>query len=251
MKIKSRLATSVAIVLFVLSFGNIVFSQEEAAPAAPTQTTPAATQAPAPEIPKTVPPFDFKDIYGRVVKSEDLKGWIVVYGFGNEKNADTGVEWVRNLTLEYPNVKGVLYVLVADASKYDKFMYPLVKRIVKQEYKKKLVEIKNKFNEKGLPVDFVLEDRYMMTLDIKADIFKLFGVGDSRDVIHFFIVDGDRNVRGHFTEYSDTAVKLFGQVIADREAKQAYQIKTHKRKKNMVTRYAIAGAAVWLISLAF
>ncbi|MFA6449585.1 MAG: hypothetical protein WCX65_08960 [bacterium] len=248
MKNYSRIAATLATLLFVLTFSAVSFSQEEPAP----QAAAVAPAQPAPvEIPKIAPPFDFKDIYGRVIKAEDLKNWVVVYGFGNEHNADTGIEWIKNLTLAHPNVKGVLYVIVADASKYDKLMYPLVKRVVKQEYKKKLVDIRNEFKEKGLPVDFVLEDRYMMTLDLKADIFNLFGISDSRDIVHFFIVDGNRNVRAHFTEYNQAASDLFGQVIAERDAKQAYQMKTHKRKKNMFRRYALAGAAVWLVSLAF
>jgi len=250
MKNTTRISTAAAAaVLFLLSFSNLSFSQEEQAPqqAAPAQAAPAAPL----EIPKVAPPFDFKDIFGRVIKSEDLKGWIVVYGFGNEDNADTGVEWIKKLSLAFPNTKGVLYVIVADASKYNKIMYPLVKRVVKQQYRNKMIAMKKEFSEKGMPVDFVLEDRYMMTLDMKADVFKLFGIGDDRKIVHFFFVDGNRNVRAHFTEYTDAAQNLFGQILAARDSKQAYQIKTHKRKKNMITRYALAGAAVWLISLAF
>ena len=240
------IAVFAALLLLLTISTTKCISQEEPAASAP-QAAATATQA----ITGAVPDFDFKDVYGRIVKAQDLKDWIVVYGFGNEDNADVAIGWLKNITFANPNATGVLYVSVADASKYDKIMYPFVKKVVKQEYKKKITQIRNEFTERGIPCNFVLEDRYMITIDTKANIFKLFGIGDLRKQPHLFIVDGARNVRGHFTEYSDAVPALFAKVIAERDVKKNFIMTTHAKKKNSLRRYALGAAAVWLISLAF
>lgn len=238
--------------VFLLSISIRAAAQDASAAEAPAAAAPAAAeQAPALNIPAVIPPFDFKDIYGRVVKADDLKGWIVVYVFGNDKNADTGVDWIKKITYGHPNVKGVLYVIVADASKFDKIMYPLVKRVVKEEYHKKIIEIKKEFAEKNIPIDYAVEDRYMMTLDIKGDVFKLFGVWDDRKNNQIVIVDGDRNVVAHFSAFSDEVNTAFGKTIDEREAKSSYKMVTHKRKKNMAKRALYTGAAAGLLYLIF
>ena len=244
-------------VVLLLTIGIRAAAQEQ--PSASTQTQPvqsAPAAAPAQaaagqQIPSVIPPFDFKDLFGRVVKADDLKSWIVVYVFGNEDNADTGVEWIKSISRLSPNEKGILYVIVADASKYNKIMYPLVKRVVKEDYRKNILEIKKEFSEKNIPIEFVVEDRYMMTLDLKGDIFKLFGIWDARKINHVFIVDGFRGVSAHFTEYSDAVPAAFGQALKDREAKSNYQIVTHKKKKSMMKRAVYAGALAGLLLLIF
>ncbi len=248
MKIATGVMRAAAAAVLFIAMSAVAFAAEEAAPAAAESTSQAGPQA---DIPAVVPDFDFKDVYGRVVKAEDLKNWIVVYGFGNEKNAETAIGWLEELTFSNPNAEGILYVSVADASKYQKIMYPFVKKVAKEEYKKKIGSIKRKFVERGIECKFVPEDRYMLTLDTKADIFELFGIDGHKNVPHIFIVDGNRNVLAHFTEYTEAVPAALSKALAARETAANLVMKTHARKKNVFKRWGLIGAGVLLLSLAF
>ena len=217
-------------------------------PAAPEGTILGPDQAPVAVT--VIPRFDVKDLYGRVIAGADLQDWVVLYCFGNEDTAGEGINWLKQLSLKNFDAKGILYVIVADTSKYHKALFPMVKKQAKGEYEKKLQEFTRELEENGYKYDFKLEDRYVMTLDTSAAVFKLFGIGGQRAIPHVFIVDGNGQVRGHFTQYTDAAPELLKQVLAERDAHKqaaAYQLTMKTRKRQMWKRYALFGAIGWLV----
>ena len=196
-----------------------------------------------------VPRYDIKDLYGRVIAGRDLEGWIVLYCFGNENTADEGIQWLKQLTLKHFNAEGILYVIVADTSKYHKALFPMVKKQAKSAYESSLANFKKELDEREYKYDFALEDRYIMTLDTGAAVFHLFQIKD-RAIPHVIIMDADHKVRGHYTHYTDTAADLLGQVLAEREAKKKaaeYPLTMKTRKRQMWKRYALLGAVAWLV----
>lgn len=218
-----------------------------AAAAQPAEQTLGPGQAPVSIT--AIPRFDIKDLYGRIVSAQDLDGWIVLYCFGNEDTAELGISWLKKLTLDHFNAQGILYVIVADTSKYHKALFPMVKKKAKSAYEENLANYTKELEEKGYNYDFKLEDRYVMTLDTAAKVFDLFRIKD-RGIPHIFMLDGAHTVRGHFTEYNQDAAKLLGDIIAERDAKklaEQYQLSMQVRKRQMWKRYAIIGGAAWLL----
>ncbi|HOX28840.1 MAG TPA: hypothetical protein PLQ76_06780 [bacterium] len=237
-----------AIVLIAVSImcfsGLKAMSQEQQPGAAPARVA-------ADPYMKVIPRFDVKDIYGRIFPADTLAGWIVVYGFGNDKNADEAIEWLKKITFTYPDSKGVLYVIVADSSKFPRIMYPFVKKVVKEEYEKQLAALQKKFTDMGINVNYPLDSRYIMVIDSKAELFDVFGIKGDRDKPHAFILDGNHRVRGHFTSYSDELPATLAAVMADRDKEQQFSLKTRKAKKNTMKKVAIGAAAVSLALLIF
>lgn len=243
-------------VLFLLSvltgigiFGTCPAVHADGATAATAALGTAATGV-APITVAVAPDLYIKDVFGRIITAADLNGWIVLYGFGNEDNADKAVGWIRELSLAYPNVEGVLYVLVADASGYTKVLQPFVRKVLKREYKKNMQDIKARLTEKGIKLNYALEDRCVLIADSKADFFNAFGIGDQRNLPHMIFVDANRKVRAHFTEYSDEVPKTLGKLLEERKSKQSpimTALKMSHKKKSMVARYAILGGLLWLL----
>jgi len=216
------------------------FAADNAQPAAPAQ---AAITVEKPQR------FDIKDIFGRIIKADDLKGWIIIYGFGNEDNAEQAVEWLKQLTVSFPDTQGIMYVLVADASRYNKVFQPIVKKILKKEYSKNIEDLKARFVAKNIPITYSLEDRYILVIDTKGELLDLFGIApDDRKTPHAIIVDGDHRVRAHFTQNTPELTAALGKVIEERKAQQAYAaVKMAHRKKKMWTRYALLGGLLYFV----
>jgi len=247
-----------ALIFSLTCFAHPAMAQHESAGAGQA----AATDQPAAELqgellgpgqaPVTitdVPRFDIKDLYGRVIAGKDLEGWIVLYCFGNEDTAEQGISWIKKLTLPHFNAEGILYVIVADTSKYHKALFPMVKKQAKGAYEENLADYTKELAEKGYEYNFKLEDRYIMTLDTGAAVFDLFQIED-RKIPHVFIMDGSHTVRGHFTEYNEDAAKLLSDVIAERAAQKLadeYQLTMNVRKRQMWKRYALIGGVAWLL----
>jgi hypothetical protein len=227
--------------LFLLGVFTAAARAENTAAATDTAAAAGATAA----IQTKVPWFDVKDISGRIVQGDQLKGWIVVYAFGNEDNAETGVDWLKQVAKTNPTADGVLFVIIADASKYPKVMGPFVKKVMKKEYRKEMDRIKAYLDEKNIHPPFNLEDRYLMVADTSGAYFNLFGIGGQKNIPHIFFVDGEHNIRAHFTAGSDEMVGTLSTLIADRESQKQFGLNIKKKKKNVFKRYAVIGALVW------
>ena len=130
----------------------------------PPGQEPAAPQAePAGEIlgpgqaPVTItqiPRFDVKDLFGRIIFGDDLEGWVILYCFGNEDTAEQGVGWLKKLTLSNFDAEGILYVIIADASRYHKALFPIVKKQAKGAYDEYLQDFRKQLEEKGYAYEF-------------------------------------------------------------------------------------------------
>ena len=207
----------------------------------------AFAEGPVP-VGQQVPRFDIKDINGRFIPADQLKGWIVVYGIGNEDTADKGLEWIRELTRANPDAKGVVYIVIADVHNRDsKILRPLVKKILKKEYRKNINALQKEFDEKGIKLDHPVEDNYFVVADFKSDIMKLFGVADMMQKPHGFLMDGTHTVRGYFTSYSDEIPKTFTALLAERDAQKQYAMKSQEIKGDTkIAKYLLIGALGWL-----
>ncbi len=197
--------------------------------------------------------FTIKDINNRLINAEQLKDWIIVYGFGNEKTADEAIDWLERITLEEQPGEGILFVCVADTSKHNsKILRPVVKKILKKEYRKNINKLKAALKEKNIELGYKLENRFMLVADMHADIYKLFGLNNQREKAHIVIVDGNHRVVGHFTEYSQMVPETLRLAVTQRETeKQLRRLAFKKRKKNMLVRYAVGGALGYLVYKAF
>lgn len=214
----------------------------------------ARAQQPAPEtatasytILPTVPRFDIKDIFGRIVKGQDLDGWIIIYGFGNEDNADQAVEWLRVLSKQHIHDKGILFILIGDVSKYHRVLQPTVRKELKKQYNENMGKMYKELSDEGVTIDYKLEDRCLMVADTSAAFFDLFGIGGARDIPHLFIVDGSHKVRYHFSSYSDNVSGALSGLVAENNSKQQYQLKMGTRKRQMWKRYAAIGLLGWFL----
>ena len=234
--------------LFLLVF-TLLFAAQGLAQEQPADTEqPAPSQAEPGALPvDSVPRFDVKDVYGRIINAKDLEGWIILYGFGNEDTAETAIQWLKKITFQNFQAKGVIYILIADTSKYHKILAPVVKKQLKGEYEKQLDIFRKELSERNITYDFNLEDRCIIVMDSKAELFKLFNIDDHKDVPHLFVVDGDNNIRGYANEYSDSIVDLFNEVVSDRDDKEKYSLTMHQKKRQMWKRYALGGLLIWLL----
>jgi len=193
------------------------------------------------------PRFDIVDIMGRIIRSDDLKDWIVVYGFGDEDSAEHALAMLKDLTRAEPDPKGVLFVCVADTSKHNtKILRPFVKKLLKKEYAKEVRNVEAILKEKGVVTTTKLENRYILVADMGADIFELFGISDSKNIGQGFIVDSTGVIRGHYTQYSDQMAETLRTAMASREADKMFALKTNKKKKSTWKYYAAAGVVLWL-----
>jgi len=190
--------------------------------------------------------FDIKDVFNRLIPGDELEGWIVVYGFGNEHNAEEVVGWLKEVSRLYPEEKGMIYICIADTSKYHKVLAPMVKKTLKKEYDKELERLNNWYSENGIEPGFKIEDRYIMVNDSGAGYFHAFGIGDQRDIPHVFIMDGDHRLRGYFKGEPEKMKELMGTLLTERRTNEFAKIHMKQRKKKMWKRYAVIGGLVWL-----
>jgi hypothetical protein len=214
---------------------------------ATTGTAALAEQSAPPShaLPSEISRFNIKDIYGRIIPAEQLKDWIVVYGFGNEKNAMTMVGWLKEITLAYPDTKGIMFICIAETSKYPKVMGPMVRRVLKKEYEQELETLGKKLEEKGFKQEKPLDEKYIMIADTSGAYYNHFGIGDGKDNAHVFIFDGDHTPRAYFSDYSEEMKTTLGTLLAEREEKQKFAaIQMSAKKKNTFRKYALIGAAV-------
>ncbi len=196
-------------------------------------------------LPQEISRFNIKDIYGRIIPAEQLEDWIIVYGFGNEKNAMTMVGWLKEITLAYPDTKGVMFVCIAETSKYPKVMGPMVRRVLKKEYEQELETLGKKLEEKGFKQEKPLDEKYIMIADTSGAYYDHFGIGDGKDDAHVFIFDGNHAPRAYFSEYSEEMKTTLAGLLAEREEKQKFAaIQMSAKKKNIFKKYALIGAAV-------
>ncbi|HOY64843.1 MAG TPA: hypothetical protein PLK80_12045 [bacterium] len=196
-------------------------------------------------LPSEISRFNIKDIYGRIIPAEQLKDWIVVYGFGNENNAMTMVGWLKEITLAYPDTKGIMFICIAETSKYPKVMGPMVRRVLKKEYEQELETLGAKLAEKGFKQERPLDEKYIMIADTSGAYYNHFGIGDGKDDAHVFIFDGDHVPRAYFSDYSEEMKTTLASLLAEREEKQRFAaIQMSAKKKNTFRKYALIGAAV-------
>ncbi|MFC1474933.1 hypothetical protein ACFLQK_02700 [bacterium] len=193
------------------------------------------------------PEFDIKDIMGRIIRADDLEDWIIVYGFGDEGSAEHALGMLKDLTRAEPDPKGVLFVCVADTSKHNsKILRPFVKKLLKKEYKKEIKNVEAILQEKGVETSTRLENRYILVADMKADIFQLFGISDTKNIAQGFLVDGNGIIRGHYMEYSDKMAEDLRLAMTTREADRQYALKSGRKKKSKWKYYVLGGAVLWL-----
>jgi len=200
------------------------------------------------DVGEKAPRFDIKDIHSRIIPSQQLEGWIIIYGFGNEDTANTALGYLKKATEAEPAAEGLIYVCVADTTSHNtKVLQPFVRTLLRNEYKNQINEVRSILKDKGAEYDFKLENRYILIADMQADIFKLFGIYDQRNLPHVFIVDGDHRVRGHYTEYSDDLEETLRYVLAERAGEDRYALDVKKRKRGIWKRYAVGALAAWFI----
>lgn len=231
-------AVLAAVFCAALFSGGAAFAADGEAKAAVSSNAAAVSQ---PER------FDIKDVFGKVIPGKDLDGWIIGYAFGNEKNADTAIGWLKKVGLAHPDADGVIYIIVADASTYSRVLQPVVKKIMKREYKKNMQGIKKEMVEKNIKFKYELEERFILVADTKGEIFERFGIADKKDIPHLIVVDGTHKARADFTEYSDEVPAMIGKLMDERDQAKKYAYKTSQRKKNMLPRYAALGGLLWLL----
>jgi hypothetical protein len=208
------------------------------------------TPLPAPEAAPAqlrIAPFDIKDINSRIIRADELKGWIVVYAFGNEDNADQGVAWLKEAAKTRITSDGVMFVIIADASRYPKVTAPFIKKVLKKEYRKEMDKLQGEVAEKNIVLPFKLEDRYWMIADFSGAYFAHFGIADQKNIPHIFFVDGDGNMRGHFTERTDEMVATLGALVDERDSKKLYALQITRKKKNLLRRWGLIGLGAFLI----
>lgn len=243
-----------AAVFLVLGIFAAAARAENPASAADTTSSAGATGTPATigtagatgTVKFDVPRFDIKDVNGRLIYGEQLKGWIVVYAFGNEDNAETGVGWLKEVAKTNPTEDGVLFVIIADASRYPNVMGPFVKKVMKKEYRKEIDRLEQELDERNIHPPFKMENRYLMVANMSGAYFRLFGIGDQKNVPHIFFVDGGHGVRAHYTSRTDEMVGTLGTLISERKSQNRFTLDIKKKKKNKFKRYAVIGALVWL-----
>lgn len=254
-KFSSFFAVIFAVVLMTGAFVAAQETPEQKATSIEVITTeaptPAATEAtataPAQDKPLNIERFDIKDVNGRLVHGKDLEGWIILYGFGTEKTADQSLDFLKRLTKEEPRAEGVLYVCIADTSSHNSpVLRPLVKKILKKEYRKQINILEESYAKWGIEPPAKLENRYLLVADMKADLFDMFGIADQKDKPHLFIMDGKYRVRGHYTDFSDEVADAFRFVLAERETDRQFALKSHAKKKKTWKKYALIGGAVAL-----
>lgn len=240
MKSISTKFLSFAVLAFVLFAAAGAALAQQAAPEAATATY---------TVMPVVPRFDIKDIYGRVIKGDDLKGWIIVYGFGNENNADQAVEWLSTLSKQNIHAKGILYVLFGDVSKFHRVLQPTVRKELKKNYEAQMDKFYKELAADNITIDYKLEERYIVVADTSAAYFDLFGIGNDREIPHMFIADGTNKIRYHFTTYSDAAAQALSDIIAEQENNlpAKTEVKMTVRKRQMWKRYALIGVLGWVL----
>ena len=108
---------------------------------------------------------------------------------------------------------------------------------------------KARFVAKNIKFTYKLEDRYILVIDTKAEIFDLFGISGERDKPHAIIVDGSHRVLAHFTDNTPELQDALAKAINERDAQKKFAaVKMAQRKKKMWTRYALIGGLVYIIA---
>jgi hypothetical protein len=165
--------------------------------------------------------LQFKDIFDRTLDTSQLNDWVVVVGFGNIDNRQVLLEWMKDLRLAIPERNNMLFIAVADVRKY-KNIKLFAKGIIRDGYRDEVDDLRRKAMERNLNVPLNINDYLIVVADWTGEYFKLFGIENDSDRPHLYIIDGDRKLRGEFTQSDkfEDILKTTQDIYADADAKK-------------------------------
>lgn len=169
--------------------------------------------------------LQFKDIFDRTLDTSNLHDWIIVVGLGNLDNRQVLLNWMKDIRLSFPDRKNMLFIAVADVRKFRNIKL-FAKGVMRDGYQDEIDDLRRKAMERNLKVPLNINDYLIVVPDWDGNYFKSFGIDNDAERPHLFIIDGDRKMRGQFTESNslDQILKLTSDIIADADAKKKESI---------------------------